>query len=203
MLKHSGRGHNPKGVDATVEGECAMLCPACPHLSKNLLDNWENAPWVKYWMYTFSSHGWTYFVKEAGYKEFLAEKIGVVQEKSTCLSHNAVNMTDTKTKWGLAATGLGTIDYRKLKEAVPKCVDHQAALKDLEEGFKVEYGDVLEQWRLQVEAWENDQSQLNPFERNADVITLASVWLALAKEEEQSMQSSAPSHFMRIAPLVY
>jgi hypothetical protein len=60
------------------------------------------------------SHSWTYFVEEAGYKEFLAEKIDIVQEvshwsavlcwlcairvqKSTYLSHNAVNMADRKT----------------------------------------------------------------------------------------------------------
>ncbi|KAG2127943.1 hypothetical protein DEU56DRAFT_872715 [Suillus clintonianus] len=369
MLKRSGRGHDPKGLDATVEGECAVLCPACPHPGKNLPDNWENAPQAKRWMYALFvaidanfrlkqkvvsnnftdpslSRGWTYFVEEAGYKEFLAEKIDIVQEKSTCSSHTAVNMADTKTNRGLAATGLGTIDcarhnmkrpnavgdlqkgekyinmdylffstlrhsslktlnisydiacqwhkklwqrmsafptsmqfdhtskaisffvpkfhlpahvekcqttfsfnfkrgvgrtdgeapergwaninpvasstkemgpgarrdtlddffgdwnwkkvvglgntmQRKLKEAVPQCADHQAALNDLEEGLKEEYGEVLEQWRSQVEAWENDQSQLNPFERNSDVITLASVRLALAKEEEQSMQSGA------------
>ncbi|KAG1887841.1 hypothetical protein F4604DRAFT_1504436, partial [Suillus subluteus] len=94
MLKHSGRGHNPKGVDATGEGECAVLCPACPHPGKHLLDNWENAPRAKCWMYALFvtidanfrlkckvvsnnitdpslSCGWTYFVEEAGYKEFL------------------------------------------------------------------------------------------------------------------------------------
>lgn len=47
MLKWSGRGHDPKGLDATVEGECAVLCPACPHPGKNLPDNWENAPQAK------------------------------------------------------------------------------------------------------------------------------------------------------------
>ncbi|KAG1897298.1 uncharacterized protein F5891DRAFT_1129937 [Suillus fuscotomentosus] len=362
-------GHDPKGLDATVEGECAVLCPACPHPGKNVPDNWENAPQAKRWMYALFvaidanfrlkqkvvsnnitdpslSRGWTYFVEEAGYKEFLTEKIDIVQEKSTCSSHTAVNMADTKINRGLAATGLGTIDcarhnmkrpnavgdlqkanryinmdylffstlrhlslktlnisyniacqwhkklwqrmstfptsmqfdhtskaisffvpkfhlpahvekcqttfsfnfkrgvgrtdgeapecgwaninpiasstkemgpgawwdtlddffgdwnwkkvvglgntmQRKLKEAVPQCADHQAALNDLEEGLKEEYGEVLEQWRSQVEAWENDQSQLNPFKRNSDVITLASVRLALAKEEEQSMQSGA------------
>ncbi|KAG1746426.1 hypothetical protein EDB19DRAFT_1952649 [Suillus lakei] len=238
----------------------------CPHPGKNLPDNWENAPQAKRWMYALFvaidanfhlkrkvvsnnftdpslSRGWTYFVEEAGYKEFLTEKIDIVQEKSTCSSHTAVNMADMKTNWGLAATGLGTIDcarhnmkrpnavgdlqkvkngeapehgwaninpiasstkemgpgarrdtlddffgdwnwkkvvglgntmQRKLKEAVPQCADHQAALNDLEEGLKEEYG-----------------SQLNPFKRNSDVITLASVRLALAKEEEQSMQSGA------------
>ncbi|KAG1887840.1 hypothetical protein F4604DRAFT_1916666 [Suillus subluteus] len=82
---------------------------------------------------------------------------------------------------------LGTTMQRKLKEAVPQYADHQAALNDLEEGLQEEYGEALEQWRSQVEAWENDQSQLNPFERNADV----SVQLVLAKEEEQSMQDGA------------
>ncbi|KAG1792555.1 hypothetical protein EV424DRAFT_1475756 [Suillus variegatus] len=336
MLKRSGRGHDPKGVDATGEGDCAVLCPACPHPGKNLPDNWKNTPHTK---------------QEAGYKEFLAGKIDVAQEKSTCSSHNAVNMADTKTNRGLAATGLGTIDcaqsqyeatkrsgrpakrrkciidryinmdylffstlrhsslqslnisydiacqwhkklwqrmttfptsmqfdyvskaisffvpkfhlpahvekcqmtfsfnfkrgvgrtdgeapergwaninpiasstkemgpgarrdtlddffgdwnwkkvvalgttmQRKLKEALPQREDHRAALDDLEEGLKEEYGEVLGQWRSQVEGWEDDQSRLNPFERNGDVITLASVRLALAKEEEQSLQSGA------------
>ncbi|KAG2056686.1 hypothetical protein BDR06DRAFT_1005976 [Suillus hirtellus] len=113
-------GHDPKGLDATVEGECAVLCPACLHPGKNLLDNWENAPQVKCWMYALFvtidanfrlkwkvvsnnitdpslSRSWTYFVEEAGYKEFLAEKIDIVQEKSTCSSHTAVNMADMKT----------------------------------------------------------------------------------------------------------
>ncbi|KAG0706718.1 hypothetical protein DFH29DRAFT_899642 [Suillus ampliporus] len=337
MLKRSGRGHDPKGVDATVEGECAVLCPACPHPSKNLLDNWENAPWAKRWMYALFvaidtnfrlkrkvvsnnitdpslSRSWTYFVEKAG-------KLTLFK------SHTAVNMADTKTNQGLAATGLGTIDcachnmkwpnaiykygllilltlrhsslqtlnisyditchafptsmqfdhtskvisffvpkfhlpahvekcqttfsfnfkqgigrtdgeapecgwaninpvasstkemgpgamwdtlddffsdwnwkkvvglgttmQRKLKDVVPQCADHQAALNNLEEGLKEEYGEVLEQWRSQVEAWENDQSQFNPFKQNSDVITLVSIRLALAKEEEQSMQSGA------------
>jgi len=32
------------------------------------------------------------------------------QKKSTCSSHNAVNMADTKALQGLAATSVGTID---------------------------------------------------------------------------------------------
>ncbi|KAG2128353.1 uncharacterized protein EDB93DRAFT_1268453 [Suillus bovinus] len=34
---------------------------------------------------------------------------GMLQQKSTCSSHNAVNMADTKTSRGLAATGVSTI----------------------------------------------------------------------------------------------
>ncbi|KAG2099572.1 uncharacterized protein F5147DRAFT_747267 [Suillus discolor] len=318
MLKHFGRGHDPKGVEATGEGECAVLCPACTHLGKNLPDNWENAPHAK-------RRGWAYFVEEGAYKQFLGDKIDVLQEKSTCSSHNAINMADTKANRGLAATGLGTIDcarhnmkqpnaihqyglpffstlhhtslatlnisydiacqwHKKLwqhmsvfplsmhfdfvkkaisffvpkfhlpahiekcqmmfsfnfkrgvgqtdgeapergwaninpvasstkemgpgarhdtlddffgdwnwkkVEALPERANQQAALDDLEEGLKDEYGDVLNQWRSQVEAWEDDQSQSNPFERNTDVVMLASVWLALTKEEEIDIRSGA------------
>jgi hypothetical protein len=31
-------------------------------------------------------------------------------QRSTCVSHNAVNMADTKSSYGLAATGVGTVD---------------------------------------------------------------------------------------------
>ena len=44
MLKCAGRGHDPAGVSATVEGECAVLCPACPHPGKNVPPNWRDAP---------------------------------------------------------------------------------------------------------------------------------------------------------------
>jgi hypothetical protein len=47
MLKHFGRGHDPKGVKATGEGECAVLCPACLHPGKNLPEDWENVPLAK------------------------------------------------------------------------------------------------------------------------------------------------------------
>lgn len=36
MLKRSGRPYDPQGIDATAEGECAVLCPACPHPGKNM-----------------------------------------------------------------------------------------------------------------------------------------------------------------------
>ncbi|KAG2139540.1 hypothetical protein BD769DRAFT_1350679 [Suillus cothurnatus] len=369
MLKRSGRGHHPNGVDATEEGDCAVLCPACPHPGKNLPDDWEKVPRAKSWIYALFlaidanfrlkrkivssnttdpslSCGWAYFVEEGAYKELLAEKVDVLQEKSTCSSHNAVNMADMKTSRGLAATGLGTIDcarhnlkrpnavgdlqkgekyvnmdylffstlrhtslqtlnvsydiacqwhkklwqrmtafpismhfdfvskvidffvpkfhlpahiekcqttfsfnfkrgvgrtdgeapergwaninpvasstkemgpgarrdtlddffgdwnwkkvvglgtimLRKMKEALPERTNQQITLNDLEEGLKEDYGGVLDQWRMQVEAWEDDPRQPNPFERNADIITLASVRLALAKEDEAEIQSGS------------
>lgn len=44
MLKRAGRGHDPTGVAGTKEGECAVLCPACPQPGKNLPANWREAP---------------------------------------------------------------------------------------------------------------------------------------------------------------
>jgi len=57
---------------------------------------------------------------------------------------------------------------RKLKEALPKRAEHQVALDELEEGLNEEYGAALEQWRTQVEIWENDVAQPNPFERRTE-----------------------------------
>lgn len=73
------------------------------------------------------SRGWAYFVEESDYKAFLAEHLADAQEvrtplinnltstyivlqKSTCSSHNTVNMADTKQSQGLAATGVGTVN---------------------------------------------------------------------------------------------
>lgn len=44
MLKRSGRGHDPVGIQATQEGECAVVCPACPQPGRNLPPNWREAP---------------------------------------------------------------------------------------------------------------------------------------------------------------
>ncbi|KAG2743102.1 hypothetical protein P692DRAFT_201841926 [Suillus brevipes Sb2] len=354
------RGHDPKGIDATTQGECAVLCPACPHPGKNLLANWKDAP--RCWLYRLFlaidanfrlkrkvvsndsvdlslSSGWAYFVDDEAYKGFLDSKSDNAQEKSTCLSHNAVNMADTKPNHGLAATGLGTVDcarhnmkrpnavgdlqkgeryvnmdylffstlphmvtdtlnisydiacqwHKKLwhcmaafpvsmqllpafktisffipkfhlpahieecqtsfsfnfksgvgrtdgeapergwaninpvasstKEMGPgarrdtlddyfgdsnwkKVVtlgefiffdiiqsDHHEAFDDLEEGLRGEYSAALAQWREQVEAWECDPAKPNPFERRVETVTMASVRLELARDDQNDIQT--------------
>jgi hypothetical protein len=42
-LKRSGRGHDPRGVAGTSQGELMVECPACPHPKRNLPDDWEKA----------------------------------------------------------------------------------------------------------------------------------------------------------------
>lgn len=44
ILKRAGRGHVTGGVEATPEGACAIVCPACPQPGKNLPANWQSAP---------------------------------------------------------------------------------------------------------------------------------------------------------------
>ncbi|KAF8837383.1 hypothetical protein BDN67DRAFT_991793 [Paxillus ammoniavirescens] len=133
LLKRSGRGHDPAGIANTEEGACAVLCPACPQPGKNLPAHWDKAPKEKSWLYSLFvaidanfwlkhrvvskdsvgpslSQGWAYFVAEAAYKSHLKKHLDQPQEKSTCASHNAVNMADTKCSKGLAATGVGTVD---------------------------------------------------------------------------------------------
>lgn len=43
MLKRSGRGQDPLGIESTMDGECAVECPACPHPGKNLPVDWQSA----------------------------------------------------------------------------------------------------------------------------------------------------------------
>lgn len=44
LMKHAGRGHDPAGIQGTQQGECALLCPACPHPGKNMPEYWEQTP---------------------------------------------------------------------------------------------------------------------------------------------------------------
>ncbi|KAG1814844.1 hypothetical protein EV424DRAFT_1473281 [Suillus variegatus] len=135
QMKRCGQGHHPGGIQATEAGACAILCPAYPHPSRNLPVGWKNSPPEFQFLYAIFlaidanfrlvqrnvssdaidpglNHGYTFFVEETAYKDFLAShyRVGNPQEKSTCSSHSAVNLADTRASRGLAATGAGTVD---------------------------------------------------------------------------------------------
>lgn len=105
MLKQSGRAHDPNGIDATMEGACTVLCPACPQPGRNLPSNWREAPPTKRWLYGLFvaidanfhlkhkivskdsvdpslSNDWGYFVDEIAYKAFLNGNSDIHQEVS-------------------------------------------------------------------------------------------------------------------------
>ncbi|KAG1858459.1 hypothetical protein DFJ58DRAFT_715870 [Suillus subalutaceus] len=148
------------GFNVTEPGGCVVLCHACPHPGKNLPDDWRMAPPDKQWLYTqyFAidtnfclvrknvssdsvdpglSKGWSYFVEETGFKLFLKDIGKVSQEKSTCISHNAVNLAKTKNSQGLAVMGAGTVD----------CSHHNfkrpCGVGDLQQGEKYHSNEVL------------------------------------------------------------
>ncbi|KAG2147802.1 uncharacterized protein EDB93DRAFT_1250523 [Suillus bovinus] len=112
------------------------MCPACPHPGKNLPSGWENSPPGTRWLYALFiaidanfrlkrkavssdkmnpgfNAGWAYFVEEKAYKAYLSD---------TCVSHNAVNMADTKSSRGLAATGIGTVNCARHEFKLPNGV---------------------------------------------------------------------------------
>jgi hypothetical protein len=41
-MKRAGRGHDPAGVGNTKNGECAVMCWACPHDNINLPEGWRD-----------------------------------------------------------------------------------------------------------------------------------------------------------------
>ncbi|KAH7904863.1 hypothetical protein BJ138DRAFT_1130779 [Hygrophoropsis aurantiaca] len=159
-LKRSGCGHHPEGIDATKPGQCAVLCPACPHPGVNLPSDWENSPDDIQWLYTkyiavdanfrlrrsdvsseeadpSLSQGWGFFVEETGFKAHIEKCAHIPQEKSTCSSHKAVDLADSKSSRGLAATGVGAVDCARHNMKQPNGVG------DLQKGERYANMDYL------------------------------------------------------------
>ncbi|KAF8429324.1 hypothetical protein L210DRAFT_3418879 [Boletus edulis BED1] len=160
MLKRAGRGHDNAGIEATQEGDCAVLCPACPQPGRNLVAGWSIAPPEKRWLYglfvaidanfrlkrkTVSSdaadpglsRGWAYFVEELSYKSYLKDYLNEPQPKSSCAGHTAVNAADSKSTTGLAATAIGTVDCARHGFKLP------CGVGDLQKGEKYVNMDYL------------------------------------------------------------
>ncbi|KAF8176561.1 hypothetical protein BJ912DRAFT_1024344 [Pholiota molesta] len=114
LLKRMGRGHSSSGVKGTKEGECAVLCPACPLPDINLPPDWKTRPQSDQWLYTLFvaidanfrlkrlnvsnhqrdpglNHGYAYVVEETRFKDYLSKfDTRVGQEKSLCVDHDAI-----------------------------------------------------------------------------------------------------------------
>ncbi|EIW81309.1 hypothetical protein CONPUDRAFT_55437, partial [Coniophora puteana RWD-64-598 SS2] len=131
LLKRSGIGPDAP-LDDLPEGSCAVTCPACPQPGRNLPEGWEKSGKLR-WLYSLfvaidanfrlkrKDHsktasdpplgsGLSYFVKDGPYQDWLTSSAQDTQEKSSCSSHKAVNMANSKFTQGLAVTGVATVD---------------------------------------------------------------------------------------------
>ncbi|KAJ7622438.1 hypothetical protein FB45DRAFT_1091417 [Roridomyces roridus] len=132
MLKRAGRGHDPRGLSATTPGECALLCPACPHPGKNLVEDWKSYPEEKQFLFALFlamdanfrlkrkdvsterkdpglGDGWSFYCEVEKYMSHVAKHWDMPQERSTCVSHDAVDKPDREAR-GTASSGIGAVD---------------------------------------------------------------------------------------------
>ncbi|EIW81903.1 hypothetical protein CONPUDRAFT_54452, partial [Coniophora puteana RWD-64-598 SS2] len=86
-------------------------------------------------------------------------------------------------------TGLGLELNRKLSVAFVKRADHQEDFMDMERTLPQPR---LVEWRKDVEAWENGQTEPNPFESRVQKPTQLSVRLELAKREAKELAKGMP-----------
>ncbi|KAJ7043420.1 hypothetical protein C8F04DRAFT_1207359 [Mycena alexandri] len=130
-LLHAGRAHNPLGLQNTKNGECAVLCWACPHDNINLPEGWREVSPEFRFLYMLllamdanfrlknrlraNAHddpplggGWGYMVEERAYKKHLK---GYVAEKdvSTCIAFTALVQKDARLTTGLRCSGVGGV----------------------------------------------------------------------------------------------
>ncbi|KAH9829413.1 uncharacterized protein C8Q71DRAFT_888932 [Rhodofomes roseus] len=166
MFKRAGRGHDAAGVKATAPGECAVICPVCPHPGKNLPEDWKSAPPERQWLYRLFigidanfrlkrravssndrdpglNHGYAYFVEETGYKDHLRKYSDLVQETtSTCSNHDAVRLVNSKGRETTDATGIVTIECTRHDMKRP------CAVGDLQKGERYVNTDYIFQSSL-------------------------------------------------------
>ncbi|KAK6969028.1 hypothetical protein R3P38DRAFT_2671570 [Favolaschia claudopus] len=150
MLKRAARGHDPGGISATKPGECALLCPACPHPGLNLPPDWMSAAEDKQFLYALflaldanfrlrrkdvSSEqkdpglgkGWAFYCDVLKYMEHVKRNWKQEQDRSHCVAHDAVDKPDREAR-GTASSGVGAIDCARHNMKRPQ------ALGDLQLG---------------------------------------------------------------------
>ncbi|GJE98768.1 CxC2 domain-containing protein [Phanerochaete sordida] len=127
MLKRTGRGFEPGGVEATAPGELCLRCPACSRPGYNLPEGWESAPDNIKYVYTLIiavdanfrlkrravsnderdpplGSGWGYFVERKAYNAHLLQYVNQ-EEISNCTGFAALKHANSKFNKGYAQTG--------------------------------------------------------------------------------------------------
>ncbi|KAJ7250007.1 hypothetical protein C8J57DRAFT_1521603, partial [Mycena rebaudengoi] len=142
MLKRAGRLHDPEGILSTKPGECALLCPACPHPGKNLPNDWDKAGEAKIFLYAlFLAMDANFRLKR---KDVSSEEkdpgLGLdgpfsarltrtwhmlsstgTHHRITCVSHDAVDKPDREAR-GTASSGIGAVDCARHNMKRPQAV---------------------------------------------------------------------------------
>ncbi|KAF7310199.1 CxC2 domain-containing protein [Mycena indigotica] len=118
-----GQGHETGGCRNIPAGACALLCPACPQPGKNLPadGSWKNGPPHERFRYSLFlaidanfkmkrkqvssegvdpglNQGSAFFSDVSTYMDHVRKHWGLEQEKSTCVSHDAVNEPDRESR---------------------------------------------------------------------------------------------------------
>ncbi|KAF9489123.1 hypothetical protein BDN71DRAFT_1484915 [Pleurotus eryngii] len=128
QLKRSACGHDPVGAEGTKPGGLAVLCPACPQPGMNLPADLDENSWLHALFIGIDtnfrlkrknilsdlldpglSHRWGYFVEDSTYQAHVTNNETPV-EKSSCVSHKAVNDADKCPAKGLIVNGVGTVE---------------------------------------------------------------------------------------------
>ncbi|KAJ7839301.1 hypothetical protein B0H13DRAFT_1650261 [Mycena leptocephala] len=127
--KRAGRGHDPAGLAATKQGECAVVCWACPYDGRNLPANWREVDAKYGYLYRLIlaidanfklknrmrtnerddpslGPGWGAFVEPSKYKEHLKNYIAE-NDVSTCIAFAALTQKETRNTSGLRVSGVG------------------------------------------------------------------------------------------------
>ncbi|KAK7053548.1 CxC2 domain-containing protein [Favolaschia claudopus] len=128
-LKRAGRGHDPRGVEKTALGECAVRCWACPQDGRNLPEGWREVDPKYQFLYMLIlavdanfrlrnriraneledpslGPGWGYWVEPESYREHLKNYVNET-EISTCIAFAALLQKDTRMTTGLRVSGVG------------------------------------------------------------------------------------------------
>ncbi|KAF6749650.1 hypothetical protein DFP72DRAFT_818655, partial [Ephemerocybe angulata] len=170
LLKRMKRGHDPiRSASETKEGECALLCPPCPHPKINMPEGWEDEPEETRYIHALNlaldacfrlkrkdvssekadpglSKGFSYFVNQPKFLNYLENYKDEVEPKSTCSRHDAVNLADVSPGQGYAASGVATVECARHNMKRP------SAVCDLQKGERYCNMDFIFHWSLVIMA---------------------------------------------------
>ncbi|KAK7045173.1 CxC2 domain-containing protein [Favolaschia claudopus] len=131
-LKRAGRGHDPRGVEHTALGECAVTCWACPQDGRNLPEGWREVDAKYQFLYMLIlavdanfrlrnrirvneiddpslGPGWGYFVEPGSYREHLKNYVG--EDELFCKKTLEILQDYAFPEWGVKGERYANMDF--------------------------------------------------------------------------------------------